>query len=73
MASPGRVARAREKAETRVRYCPLRSGWRVVSDHWPLLIGRGHAGKLHCSIGFAAGLSVSRMIEPGAAVPENSG
>ena len=72
MANPGRVVNVREKAVTSVRYCPFRRGWPVVSDHWPVLLAVVTPASV-MFIGFAAGLRASRMIEPGAAVPENSG
>ena len=72
MANPGRVVKVREKAVTSVRYCPLRSGRPGVSDHCPVLLAMVTPASARF-IGFVAGLRPSRMIEPGAAVPENSG
>src|SRR3974377_943472 len=72
MANSGRVVNLREKAVTSVRYCPFRSGWPVVSDHWPVLLAVVTPPSLMIT-GCAGGRRASRMIEPGAAVPENSG
>jgi hypothetical protein len=47
-------------------------GWLVMSDHWPLASALVTPATALCD-GLAAGPIVSLMIDPGAAVPENSG
>ena len=72
IANAGRDVSLREKAVTSTRYWPFMSGWSVVSDHWPVLLATVLPARVS-SVGFPAGPTARRMIEPGAAVPLNSG
>ena len=72
IAKAGRVVKERENAVTSVRYSPLCSGRQVVNDQWPVLSALV-APASFSSLGLVAGLSPSLIIDPGAAVPENTG
>ena len=72
IAKAGRVVEERENPVASVRYSPLCSGRQVVNDQWPVLSALVTPASLS-SLGLVAGLSPSLIIDPGAAVPENTG